>query len=92
MLKDLLLITSTVLLFFIFYDLQEDIRCASIFGYQSYEAITMMLHQTKNKKETKRFCSNTMFLEKHNQIFTSSSSQYKTKIKLELKGISNEYK
>jgi len=92
MLKDLLLITSIVLLFFVFYDLQEGIRCASIFGYQSYESITMMLHQTKNKKEVKRFCSNTMLLEKQNQIFTSSSLQYKTKIKLELKGISHEHK
>jgi len=92
MLKDLLLITSIVLLFFVFYNLQENIRCASIFGYQSYESITIMLHQTKNKKETQRFCSNTMLVEKHNQIFTSSSSQYKTKIKLELKGLTNEYK
>jgi len=92
MLKDLLLITSIILLSFIFYKLQENIRCASVFGYQSYESLTRMLHQTRNKKETKIFCNNTIFLEKNNQIYTSSSSSYKTKIKLELKGISNEYK
>ncbi len=51
-----------------------------------------MLHQTNNKKEAKTFCTKTMWLEKRNQIYSSSSSEYKNKIKLELKGISSEYK
>ncbi|OFZ27991.1 MAG: hypothetical protein A2381_02715 [Bdellovibrionales bacterium RIFOXYB1_FULL_37_110] len=92
MLNSLSLITSLILLFFIFFNLQENIRCASIFGYQSFKSITTMLHQTNNKKEAKTFCTKTMWLEKRNQIYSSSSSEYKNKIKLELKGISSEYK